>query len=139
MDFSKFDERLVHAAQAGDAKALLAKLRDPGAVLSDPERQYLAELLEGTPRKAGRKSEFRPRDLMMLSALEWLIEIEGVKRDAAEEQIAAITGQSTRNLRKIKKKYEGSSACTSPWLWIIFPPYMVEADPEKIHAALLRN
>ena len=103
MDFADFDESFLIAARGGDLAPLAKKLRDGGR-LTDCERAFLADHLEGkTKRKPGRKSRLQRLDEFVAEAYADLT-VHGAPKDAVQYEIAQYIGETTASVRKRVKR-----------------------------------
>ena len=103
-DFSAFETKARTQAIAGDFGLLIAKLRDPNQIINQMDRNFLADCLLGKHKKRGRRRGSFAKDLEAYEAVEWLVRIDGVKRDAAEMQVAMLLGETDRNIRRRVEK-----------------------------------
>lgn len=104
MDFEQFDNRPLREAKVGNLKPLIDRLREGKYLVSQEERDFLADYLEAKPKKRGPKVEISELDRNIFEAVAYLVEVQSVKRQAAEMQVADIVGKSDRAVRKIVKK-----------------------------------
>ena len=100
MDFADLDDHALKPAMQGDFGPLVAKLRS-GEYLTRPEREFLADYLEGKVKlPPGKKARLQCLDELVAEAYLHLTEHCGVGNDSAQFQIAGLIGETETNVRK---------------------------------------
>lgn len=102
MDFEKLtgaESSQLTQARNGNIEPLTAKIRS-GDMLSDAERQFIADRLEGKIKlKPGRQTRVDSKDIDAARIFERL-ENSGWKKEAIYAEIAARFSESDRNVKK---------------------------------------
>lgn len=106
-DLRDRDPAPLEEARAHYPRRLCDKLRDPDRQLTDAERAFLADMLEGEPvLKRGRPpADTWGRDREIALRLRWQCEARGRKRDAAVAELAQHFGVSESTVRAAEKNY----------------------------------